>query len=706
MTPIFVFDGATLPSKMEVEEERRNRRERAYQLAMKMESEGREIEAINQWKQSIDITPFHASKVIEALKKRNVQCIVAPYEADAQMAYLSRSGYVDVVICEDSDMIPYGCSVVLFKMNVQTETCDVYKAEDLAKTAFGLNINLFQIQMTCIVSGCDYYGGVFGIGLKKAVKLIDGCTTIQQIVRKIKKLNLKLVEDDLETRLIEAYFTFNHQYIFDPEEQDIFPLTNFEDNEITPISYLFPKTKKWIVDHPDNQFGTAIRWTDEQLSEISKQRILGKKFEKNEMIQIANGKMNPDTLVLFSEERDRKLLKEIEQEEMSQLSQMEQMKKDFQYDQFDENSQQSDYSQLSEISQLSQMSQMNKYPKENAFLEKVKKNEHWNEKEKEKKCCLIDDLLRKVQLKKERSMREDDFYVDDNENNYEYYDYDENGNVFTYHTLEENNTENHLSNVSNLSNIEMNGENNNNESNQVGTKLTVLQEMKSLQSYNSNNSLKSTHSIQTIQNNQNIQINQINQIRNEIERIDSNKSKDSKGNSSTYEISEIKPIEEENGNEIQIQNDQNNQNEIEENPFSFDPKSLMDSNPFESEESFTFEQEELISRKRLSTDVFHSQYDNPIAKRKELASGDFYVNDDNEIEHDNDNESDHEKNENELIVRVNTLKKYQHETLSIENNDGNEELSHSENNHQSIRSQFLGSGKLSIQSHKSKHSHQ
>ena len=41
---------------------------------------------------------------------------MAPYEADAQLAYLSIKGIVDVVICEDSDLI-LGSHKVLFKID-------------------------------------------------------------------------------------------------------------------------------------------------------------------------------------------------------------------------------------------------------------------------------------------------------------------------------------------------------------------------------------------------------------------------------------------------------------------------------------------------------------------------------------------------------------------------------------------------------------
>ena len=58
-----------------------------------------------------------AKAVIERLKTEGYECVVAPYEADAQMAYLVRNGFVDGVITEDSDMVPHQCKSVFFKMD-------------------------------------------------------------------------------------------------------------------------------------------------------------------------------------------------------------------------------------------------------------------------------------------------------------------------------------------------------------------------------------------------------------------------------------------------------------------------------------------------------------------------------------------------------------------------------------------------------------
>ena len=43
----------------------------------------------------------------------NILCIVAPYEADAQLAYLEMQGITDFTISEDSDLLIYGCKKVL-----------------------------------------------------------------------------------------------------------------------------------------------------------------------------------------------------------------------------------------------------------------------------------------------------------------------------------------------------------------------------------------------------------------------------------------------------------------------------------------------------------------------------------------------------------------------------------------------------------------
>lgn len=54
--------------------------------------------------------------IFQILKSENVEFVVAPYEADAQLAYLSsleaEEGGIAAVITEDSDLLAYGCQAV------------------------------------------------------------------------------------------------------------------------------------------------------------------------------------------------------------------------------------------------------------------------------------------------------------------------------------------------------------------------------------------------------------------------------------------------------------------------------------------------------------------------------------------------------------------------------------------------------------------
>ena len=73
---------------------------------------GRINEARNFLRRCIDITHEMALALIHECRRRNVDCIVAPYEADAQLAYLNLKNIAQIVITEDSDLVLFGCTKV------------------------------------------------------------------------------------------------------------------------------------------------------------------------------------------------------------------------------------------------------------------------------------------------------------------------------------------------------------------------------------------------------------------------------------------------------------------------------------------------------------------------------------------------------------------------------------------------------------------
>lgn len=62
------------------------------------------------------------SSIIIYCRELNIEFVVAPYEADAQLAYLASlppwKGGVEAVITEDGDLVAYGCRTILFKCDM------------------------------------------------------------------------------------------------------------------------------------------------------------------------------------------------------------------------------------------------------------------------------------------------------------------------------------------------------------------------------------------------------------------------------------------------------------------------------------------------------------------------------------------------------------------------------------------------------------
>ena len=54
---------------------------------------------------------------MDILNELDIQFLVAPYEADAQISYMVKEGIADSAITEDSDLIAYGCPRVFMKLN-------------------------------------------------------------------------------------------------------------------------------------------------------------------------------------------------------------------------------------------------------------------------------------------------------------------------------------------------------------------------------------------------------------------------------------------------------------------------------------------------------------------------------------------------------------------------------------------------------------
>ncbi|XP_031523620.1 exonuclease 1 [Papio anubis] len=253
--PILVFDGCTLPSKKEVERSRRERRQASLLKGKQLLREGKVSEARECFTRSVNITHAMAHKVIKAARSQGVDCLVAPYEADAQLAYLNKAGIVQAIITEDSDLLAFGCKKVILKMDQFGNGLEIDQARLGMCRQLGDIFTEEKFRYMCILSGCDYLSSLRGIGLAKACKVLRLANNpdIVKVIKKIGhylKMNITVPEDYIKG-FIRANNTFLYQLVFDPIKRKLIPLNAYEDD-------VDPETLSYAGQYVDDSIALQI----------------------------------------------------------------------------------------------------------------------------------------------------------------------------------------------------------------------------------------------------------------------------------------------------------------------------------------------------------------------------------------------------------------------------------------------------------------
>ncbi|XP_055827124.1 exonuclease 1 isoform X1 [Solanum dulcamara] len=222
ITPVVVFDGGNLPCKGATEEERHKRRKTNRDQAMLKLKKGNVSGAIELFQRAVSVTPSMAHQLIQILKSENIEFVVAPYEADAQLAYLSnleeeKNGIV-AVISEDSDLLAYGCPAVFFKMdahgNGQEVVLDhVFSCVTRVPSFRQFNKDLFTGM--CVLAGCDFLPSVPGIGITRAYNLVSKYRNLDRVLSMLKFEKGDQMPEDYAKSFREAVAVFHHARIYD-----------------------------------------------------------------------------------------------------------------------------------------------------------------------------------------------------------------------------------------------------------------------------------------------------------------------------------------------------------------------------------------------------------------------------------------------------------------------------------------------------------
>jgi len=179
---VFVFDGETLDLKRAESERRKKIKEQAirdYEIAKKRE----DLVAMQKLAPRTSILTDQMIEESKALVKAlGMPVVQAPYDGEAQAAFLVKKGLCYAVLSQDYDSLLFGSSKLVRnltisqrrkKQNILAYQKIMPEEIDLCENLNNLGIDHDQLIVLAMLIGTDYnIGGIKGIGAKKALQLV------------------------------------------------------------------------------------------------------------------------------------------------------------------------------------------------------------------------------------------------------------------------------------------------------------------------------------------------------------------------------------------------------------------------------------------------------------------------------------------------------------------------------------------------------
>jgi exonuclease-1 len=228
--PLMVFDGTSISAKISENADRKQQRAASLEKAVAAHAKGDSVTARSFFARAVSVTHEMAHQLIVALRARDLPLLVAPFEADAELAFLSRHGLADLIITEDSDALVFGCKRVLYKLDddgngLEIQLRNLGACSDLSFVNWSHDMFLDM----CLLAGCDYVPSVHGIGIKTAHRLVKEHRTPKRILEALRSQSSKfLLPDDFEQAFWQGRAVFRHARVYDPR--------TCADTHLTPLS--------------------------------------------------------------------------------------------------------------------------------------------------------------------------------------------------------------------------------------------------------------------------------------------------------------------------------------------------------------------------------------------------------------------------------------------------------------------------------------
>ena len=228
ITPVVVFDGVSSPAKAPTSSKRRERKQAAKARGMELIRQGNDAAARKVLMGAFEVTPEMSVDLIVELKRRNIEFVVAPYEADAQLAYMASTGRIDGIITEDSDLFAYGCErPILFKLCPAGTVQELTLARLLRDPGDFEGWTVDELRSLCVLSGCDFLPSIKGMGFKTALKVIKNHGTragVETLARTLAQLQAMdrwkaCCTREYCTGALRAMEAFRYSLVYDVERR-------------------------------------------------------------------------------------------------------------------------------------------------------------------------------------------------------------------------------------------------------------------------------------------------------------------------------------------------------------------------------------------------------------------------------------------------------------------------------------------------------
>lgn len=213
-------------------------------------------EANKYYQNAIEITPVVLCPLFDKLRETNIDFIVAPYDADAQLAYLASNKAVDMAIIKDSNLIAYQRSLTLFDLDCNGN-CKSLSLSDVMKLHLFNQMDQNMMIENCVLAGCDYLPPIPRMGIITSIKRLLIQKTVLVVISELRAENDCEIPDNYEQDFQNACSIFTQHRVFDHHSKSVVgiyeecildiagPYISNEDAINIAIGRMNPKTKQF-----------------------------------------------------------------------------------------------------------------------------------------------------------------------------------------------------------------------------------------------------------------------------------------------------------------------------------------------------------------------------------------------------------------------------------------------------------------------------